>query len=182
MKQTDQSTQEGRAASQEPGWGGGRNGHDLARNKRRVDRVRGQERRGNISFVCREHEGKGAAQAGRCGPHESARRSSVVNLPVTWLPGSSTGSACEWEIGRCAGGHERQAALPGVHVNVHARVRGPWRPHARTLQSKNQESFAFICMDWLQQDREVEQNRPGRKKKAPASRGNHSGDDSRASR
>lgn len=101
-----------------------------------MDRVRGQEQRVNISFVCREYEGKGVAQAGRCGPHESARCSSVVNLPVTWLPESSTGSAREWEIGG------------GARADVNARARGPWRPHARPLQSKNQESFAFICMDW----------------------------------
>lgn len=50
------------------------------------------------------------------GPHESARYFSVVNLPVTWLPESSTGSACEWEIQLCAGGYERQAALPGLRA------------------------------------------------------------------
>lgn len=74
-------------------------------------------------------------------PHESARCFSVVNLPVTWLPESSAGSAGEGEIRIRVDTSARPRCLVRTHVN--AQVREPWRPHTRFLQSKKSR---VICI------------------------------------
>lgn len=94
-------------------------------------------------------------------PHESARCFSVVNLPVTWLPESPTGSASEWGIRMCAGGHERQAALPGVRARGCASEGALETSHA--FSSKQKSRVICIYLHQLAETGQKIGTKPSRK-------------------
>lgn len=129
-----------------------------------------------------ENELRRRADVGRGQSSATARTPrcfSVVNLPVTWLPESSAGSACEWDSRLRVDTSARPRRPLRAHVD--AQVREPWRPRALLLQSKKIKSHLHLSASTgCNRGGELGQTRPGRKKKvfsvAPASRGNYGGD------